>query len=183
MGPGLFSWHYDVGGRLSNLSLPTGQVTYAYNATTGNISNITAPDGETLSYTYDGALVKSSTWSGSVAGTINRSYDNNFRIISDDINGVQSATYTYDDDGLLTSAGSLTISRNAGNGLITGTVLGSLTDSYSYTTFGEVTSYQASIGTTTLKILQYTRDKLGRITQKIEDGNTCPNDQIMIPTI
>ncbi|HMS84684.1 MAG TPA: hypothetical protein PKD12_13620, partial [Nitrospira sp.] len=61
-----------TGGRLSTLTLPGSQVTtYAYGATTGTLSSITAP-GSTLSYTYDGSLLKSATWTGTVAGSVSR---------------------------------------------------------------------------------------------------------------
>ena len=49
-----------------------------------------------------------------------------------------------------------------------GTTLGSLTDTRSYSTFGELASYQATVGTTALLATQYTRDSLGRITEKAE---------------
>jgi hypothetical protein len=40
-----------------------------------------------------------------------------------------SVSYSYDNDGLLTGAGSLTLTRNTSNGLISGTTLGSVTTS------------------------------------------------------
>lgn len=55
-------------GRLSSLTLPGSQMlTYAYHPATGNLTSITAP-GSTLSYAYDGSLLTSTTWTGTVAG-------------------------------------------------------------------------------------------------------------------
>ena len=141
--------------------------TYAYHATTGNLSTITAP-GATLSYTYDGSLLKTTTWSGTVGGTVSRDYDNNFRITSQSVNGGNTISFGYDNDSLLTSAGSLTVTRHPSHGLITGTTLDSVTDSRTYSTFGELSSYTANASGSPVLSVTYTRDKLGRITQKVE---------------
>lgn len=121
-----------TGGRLSTLTLP-GSITinYAYSPTAGTLSSITAP-GSTLSYTYDGSLLKQTTWAGTVAGSVSRNYDNNFRITSQSVNGANTITFGYDNDSLLTSAGSLTITRSPQHGLITGTTLGVVADTRSY---------------------------------------------------
>lgn len=160
-----------TGGRLSTLTLPGNLVTtYAYGATTGTLSSITAP-GSTLSYTYDGSLLKQTTWSGTVAGSVSRNYDNNFRITSQSVNGANTIAFGYDNDSLLTSAGSLTISRSSQNGLISGSTLGVVSDSRNYSTFGELGSYTANVNGSPVFSTTHTRDKLGRITQKIETIN------------
>ena len=41
-------------------------------------------------------------------------------------------------------AGSLLLSRNAQNGLLTGTTLGSVTTTQAYNTFGELTNFNAA---------------------------------------
>jgi hypothetical protein len=46
--------------------------------------------------------------------------------------------YTYDDDGLLTGAGSFTIFRNAGNGLPESVIGGALNLSRTFNGYGEV---------------------------------------------
>jgi len=157
-----------TGGRLSTLTLPGAQVTtYAYDPTKGTLSTITAP-GSTLSYSYDGSLLKQTTWVGTVAGSVSRNYDNNFGITSQNINGANTISFGYDNDSLLTTAGSLTISRNAQNGLITGTTLGTVADSRAYSTFGELGTYTANVNGSPVFSTTFTRDKLGRITQKVE---------------
>jgi RHS repeat-associated protein len=52
--------------------------------------------------------------------------------------------------------------------LITGTTLGTATDSRTYNTFGELSSYTANASGSPVFSSTYTRDKLGRITQKVE---------------
>jgi hypothetical protein len=80
--------------------------------------------------------------------------------------------YGYDNDGLLTSAKqgttSLTLTRDAQNGLLTGTVLGSVTDTWSYNAFAEPIEYVASYAGTEAFKTSFERDKLGRITKKSE---------------
>ena len=157
-----------TGGRLSTLTLPGAQVTtYAYDSTTGTLANVTAP-GATLSYTYDGSLLKQTTWAGTVAGSVSRNYDNNFRITSQSVNGGNTIAFGYDNDSLLTSAGSLIITRSPQHGLITNTTVGTVTDARSYNTFGELSSYTANVGGSPVFSTTYTRDKLGRITQKVD---------------
>src|SRR5207249_3158574 len=68
---------YDTGGRLSTLTLPGNLVTtYAYDATKGTLTSITAP-GSTLGYAYDGSLLTNTNWAGTVAGSVARTYDAN----------------------------------------------------------------------------------------------------------
>ncbi|MBP8116775.1 MAG: hypothetical protein KAY09_03500 [Nitrospira sp.] len=157
-----------TGGRLSTLTLPGAQVTtYAYDPTTGTLASVTAP-GSTLSYTYDGSLLKQTTWAGTVAGSVSRNYDNNFRITSQSVNGGNTISFGYDNDSLLTSAGALSISRSAQNGLITGSTVGGVTDTRGYSTFGELSSYTANVGGSPVFSTMYARDKLGRITQEVD---------------
>ncbi len=156
-------------GKLDSMTIPTGNYSYSYNATSGQLNSITAPDNGVLSYSYDGFLTKNSTLTGAVSGSIDRVYDNDFRITARSINGANSISYQYDDDSLLILAGSLSINREAQKaGIINGTTLGNLTTTRTYTGFAELVTFDASYNTTSLFNTSYTRDKLGRITQKIE---------------
>src|SRR5262249_11202343 len=118
-------------GRLNTLTTPTGVMEYAYSPTTGNLISMAGTDGTSLSYGYDGSLLTSTAWSGGISGSVTRSYDNNFRIISQSINGGSTIAFGYDNDSLLISAGALTIARHPEHGLITGTTLGTVADSRS----------------------------------------------------
>ncbi len=131
-----------------------------------------------LSYSYDGSLLTTTTWTGTVAGSVSRDYDNNFRITSQSVNGGNTISFGYDNDSLLTSTGSLLVTRHPSHGLITGSSLGMVTDSRSYNPFGELSAYTASANSAPVLDVQYTRDKLGRITQKGETigGTTATFD-------
>jgi len=159
---------YDSGGRLSTLTDPRGQTTYTYHPTTGQLSGISAPGGTALSYIYDGSLLTGTTWTGPVAGSVTRTYDTDFRVGSEQVNGANAVTFQYDQDSLLTGAGALTLTRHAQHGLLTGSTLGNVTDTSNYSAFGELSAYQASYSGSPLLEAQYIRDALGRITQKVE---------------
>jgi len=139
----------------------------------GHLDATTAPDGGTVSYVFDGALPTDETWGGTVNGTVSRAYDANFRVTSRSV-GADSISYTYDNDGLLTGSGALTLSRDVQNGLLTGTSLAGVTTIRTHNQFGEITSLSSSAPFS----VSYTRDNLGRITQKVEtiEGVTATHD-------
>jgi RHS repeat-associated protein len=159
---------YDSAGRLSTMTLPRGPLTYAYHPATGNLITITAPGGITLSYTYDGLLLTNSAWSGPINGSVSRAYDTDFRLTSLSVNNANPITLRYDADSLLTQAGALTLSRDPQNGLLTGTTLGNVTDTWSYNGIGEPASYSAAYAGAPMYAVQYGRDNLGRILTKTE---------------
>jgi YD repeat-containing protein len=107
-----------TGGRLRSLTEPRGQTTFTYYPTTGQLATIASPGGVGLSYTYDGSLLLGTTWSGPVAGTVTRTYDPDFRVATESVNGGTSITFQYDPDSLLTQAGALALTRDAQHGLL-----------------------------------------------------------------
>ena len=157
---------FDAAGRLSTITIPTDSISRTFDAN-GRLSVISRA-GATLAYGYDGSLLTSRTWSGPVSGTVGYTYNGDLQITSVAVNGM-GASYTYDNDGLLMTAGGLNISRgNPGNHLVTGTSLGNVSHSFGYSVFGELASKHAAYSGTSIYDCQYTRDKLGRITQKVE---------------
>jgi Rhs family protein len=164
-------YNYDVGGRLDKLTVPHGQISYAYDNVTGNLNTIKALDGGTFDITYDGFLPLKTTWSGSVSGSVSRTYNNNFLETSRSVNGANGISFSYDPDDFITQAGRLSITRETQNGFITDTVIDKIGDSISYNSFGEPTGYTAAFDGTDFYSTAYTRDKLGRITQKTETAN------------
>jgi RHS repeat-associated protein len=156
------------GGRPLTVTVPGGQITYAYDSQTGNLTMVTAPDGGTISYGYDGTLPTATTWAGTVSGSVNRAYDTSFRLSSFRVNGGHGIALQYDSDGLATGAGDLALSRAPQSGLITGTTLGGVADSRTYSGLGELVSYEASFNSTSIYRVEYTRDKLGRIAEERE---------------
>ncbi|HMZ17008.1 MAG TPA: RHS repeat-associated core domain-containing protein [Blastocatellia bacterium] len=164
----LLSYAYDGTGRLSTLTTPSGQYNYSYNPISGYLAGITAPGGGTLAFTYDGALLLRTVWGGAVAGNVSHTYNNNFLVASQSVNDANTVNFQYDNDGLLTGAGGLTLTRHALNGLLTGDSLSNVAGNWSYNGFGEVTSHNALFNGAPLYAADYTRDKLGRISRKTE---------------
>jgi RHS repeat-associated protein len=103
-----------------------------------------------------------------VEGSVEVGYDTDFRVVKQKVNDVDSVSFQYDNDGLLTGAGALTLTRSSTNGLLTGTTLGSVTTSLGYNGFGELSSYAASYSSNPVFQTAYTPDDLGRITRIIE---------------
>jgi RHS repeat-associated protein len=162
------AYGYDSAGRLSSVTVPTEVVTYSYDTTTGSRNAASITGGEAIAYADNGSLPISSTWTGTVAGSVSRTYNNNFWVASEGINGANTVNFTYDNDGLLTNAGSLALTLDPTDGLITATALGNATDTRTYDTFGELTGYNATYQASALYNVTFTRDADGRITSKTE---------------
>ncbi len=111
---------YDGAGRATEVSFPTGAVTTAYD-TFGRVASLAGPTGETLTFQYDGGLVTGTQLVGPVFGTVGFTYDNDFRVTSELVNGASAVSYVYDPDSLLTAAEDLTITRAPENGRPTAT--------------------------------------------------------------
>ena len=157
---------YDAAGRLKSLTTPADTYGYSYSAQTGALTAVSAPAGDSVNYQFDGPLLTNVQWSGPVTGTVSYAYDNDFRLVSE-----AGAAFGYDADALLTSAGALQLRRDPANGLLTGTTLGGMSDSYTYNEFGEVTGYSATLSGAALFAEAYLRDVGGRIQQRTETAN------------
>ncbi|MGH7452999.1 MAG: RHS repeat-associated core domain-containing protein, partial [bacterium] len=155
-------------GRPKTIIFDRGTLNFTYNSITGLLNSLSAPGGHALTYNYDGTLPKKATWSGEVQGNVEVTYDNNFRVASQKVNGGNSVSFQYDNDGLLKAAGALTITRDAQNERITGTTLGNGTTGQAYNSFGESLSFHAVFASDTLFKTVYAQDSLGRITEITE---------------
>src|SRR5438067_468880 len=157
-------------GRLTSLAFSGGTDTFGYDPTSGRVTSIATADGVTLSYAYDGPLLKTTTWAGPVAGSVARTYDADFRLATETDAGGSPVAFQYDNDGLLTGAGALTITRDPATGFVTSSTLGSTTETRTYDpSYGEEQSYTVKFNSTTLYSVGYgTRDALGRIVTKTE---------------
>ena len=158
---------YGFGNQLKNIILPRGIVSLDYDVTSGQLASMTAADGGVLNYTYDGFLALSQSWSGSVSGSVSRQYDNNFWLTGLTVNG-DTISYSYDDDGLLVQAGALSLTRDSSQGLLTDVALGSVVSNWTYNEYAELTGIDNQYVNSSLLTTAYTRDQLGRITQKTE---------------
>jgi RHS repeat-associated protein len=159
---------YDAAGRPDGLTMPGRAVDFGFDATTGNLAAITVAGGEALAYGYDGPLMRTSTWSGPIAGSVSRTYDNDLNIVGRSVNGGNAITFQYDDDDLMTQAGALTLGYDPQNGLLTDTTLGDVSSDYGHNGHGELVRHTTTTSTATLQDVTLVRDDLGRITSKTE---------------
>lgn len=164
---------YDAAGRPQSVTYPQGQFAVAYSGTTGNVDSISGP-GAKLSYTFDGKLPIGVTWTGTVAGAVTATYNNDFNVTSVAVNG-QPVSFQYDNDGLITQAGALALTRHAQHGGVIGTTLGAGTSSFGYDGFGALSSQSMTTGSGMLYSASYTRDDLGRITDVTENVDGATN--------
>ncbi|QQR72272.1 MAG: RHS repeat-associated core domain-containing protein [Holophagales bacterium] len=162
------SFGYEASGRPDFVTLPTGMVDYSYDATSGRVSSVTAPGGYQSTYSYEGPLLSSITTSGPVPGTVGFGYDADLRPSSQTLAGGPSVTFGYDADGLLTSAGALTLTRDVASGQLQSTTLGTTSDVRTRTGFAELDVYTARISGETLYSYDLDRDVAGRIRKKTE---------------
>jgi RHS repeat-associated protein len=189
------TYHYDDDRQLSGVTLPTGEVhAFAYDGV-GRLDGVTTPGddvdlgyddrgrlttladsgGVTVTASYDGTLQTAEAWSGTVAGSVSRSFNDEFRVVSDQVGGGESISYTYDEDGFLRSAGDALIERDA-RGLLTSSAIGSSTESVTYNTFGEPLHHEVITGSSGEPVYaaDLEHDALGRVTGLTEsiDGTT-----------
>ncbi|MGH9892261.1 MAG: RHS repeat-associated core domain-containing protein, partial [bacterium] len=161
-------------GRPSTVTFDRGTLGMSYSATTGQLTSLTAPGGISQSFTYDGILPKTVTWSGPVAGSVGVGCNADFRVTSQTVNGANSLSFGYDRDGLLTGAGALGLKRHAHHGLVERDSVGSagtyVLGVWAHDPKGGLLSYTASHTGSGSPLFQtsYLRDSLGRITELTE---------------
>jgi RHS repeat-associated protein len=166
------SFGFDAAGRLETLTHGSAATTFTWSS--GRLASATSPDSVAVTPGYTSGLPTSETWSGPFPASVSWTYDDELRVTSQTAGGT-AVSFGRDDDGLLTSAGAETLTRDPATGFVTATSLGSTTTSQSYSTFGEPTAYTAKYGTTTLYGVTYpARDDAGRIVERVEttDGAT-----------
>jgi len=159
---------YDVGSRIGSVTLPGGLLGYTYSPTSGRLAAASGPNAEQITYAADGPLGTNETWSGTVSGQVRWNYDSYFKLISESVNGANVISYAYDAEGVMTKAGLMTLVPDTAAGIITSTALRGVTDSSTYDTYGQRSTYTAKYQTTTILAHSYTRDALGRIISKSE---------------
>lgn len=159
---------HDAGGRVEEVAHSGGETKYAYDAVTGNLESAEAAGGELTTFAWDGFLPLGETTSGTVAGEVTRTYDDDFRVTSESVDGGQTATFDYDDDGLLVGAGEMALTRDPGNGLISEAEIGAVTTEIDRDGFGDPERVGSFAGPTVLYEEEYERDDLGRIVEKVE---------------
>ncbi|MBI4764608.1 MAG: carboxypeptidase regulatory-like domain-containing protein [Deltaproteobacteria bacterium] len=160
---------------LTATTTPEGVTGYTY--TCGTNLQEAIRGSERIAYTYDGSLLKTDTRTGLLNQSIGYGYNSDFRLTSLSYAGA-SQSLTYDNDGLLTGAGFITITRNAQNGLPVTVSDGTLINSRTFNGYGELDGSVYTVGGANKYSYSLTRDLAGRITQKLEnvDGITDTYD-------
>jgi YD repeat-containing protein len=162
-------------GRLDSIDFSRGALAFGYDSA-GRLSSIADPGGVSLSYTYDGFLPLTETWTGGVAGTVTRTFNSDFLVATEQVAGTPAVSFVYGGDLQLFMAGDLTIHRDE-NSQAELLDLDFVSETFDYNTFGEEISQNAEAysGTwSSVFSVTTSRDDLGRIAQRIEtvDGLT-----------
>jgi RHS repeat-associated protein len=157
----------DGAGRTGVIGLPRGQVVATYDTATGVLKTLTAPGGVALTFGYDGSVQTGETWAGPVAGSVADTRDDDLWLTSRAING-QAVAYERDGDGMVKKAGALILTPDPATGLPSAATLGGVGSAWGYNGFGEVRDIRATFNNSTLYQVVYTRDQLGRVTQRLE---------------
>jgi RHS repeat-associated protein len=158
---------YDSAGRPSTLTAPSGSIALGY-FTTGHLQTVNGPAGVNLTFTRDGALLTGTQWSGLVAGSVTQVFDAYRRVSSESVNGANPVTFGYDDDGLVTSCGSLTLAYDPTLPLPTTSSQGQVSDARTYDSYGQLSGYSARFASSEFFAQSLIRDALGRVQQKTE---------------
>ncbi len=139
------------------------------------IDSATSPDNVQETFSYTAGLLTSIQMQAPTPIQWSRTLNNNFETETSGVQNGASINYVYDNDSDLIQVGDLNITRSITNGRITRTQLNRIFVNKSYSAFGELTvlrnRYQSS------RIFQdykYTRDRLGRISQKLETLEGTP---------
>jgi RHS repeat-associated protein len=147
-----------------------GELNFKYDTFTGMLDTILAP-AETLSYVYDGSLIRSVTLAGMVYGTESVIYDNSYRVISQSVNSGSTINYQYDQYGHLISIGDMSITRDLATERVTETKLDFISTHLSYDSLGKVSDYEAFFEGGQVFGTNCARDSLGRIVHMVETIN------------
>jgi|GEM_PF-6364710 len=158
-------------GKLEQVVSAIGTASYGYYEGTGRLATIDSAAADLdLTYTYNGPLLESVSWSGEFDSSVEFAYTHDLKLESIKSGATIIASYEYDDDLLLETAGDLDLHRDAATGFLTGTSLGDIDDSYVFDPdYGELSDYAAKyLGVDFFREAILTRDDLGRIVARSE---------------
>ncbi len=115
---------------------------------------------------------------GALQGTVATTFDNDLKPVSLSVNGAAATAFGYDNDGLLTHAGAITVGRHAQTGDATSTTLGTFTTTATYDAFGDIASFATAGSGAGLYSQSITRDALGRVDTRADTigGQTTTYD-------
>ena len=107
--------NFDAGGRVSGYVYPEATIQFGYGDQTDRVTTLTrtpaSGPAQSIALSYQGSFVNGATWSGVAQGIFTYTYNNRFLMTGWQLDNI-STTLGYDADGLLTSYGPFTITRN-----------------------------------------------------------------------
>ncbi len=159
---------YDEVGRLVEMVIPEDRQTYLYAGASTRPGAILATNGASLAFGYDGSLVTSVVWQGSVTGRVSAGYDAWLRQRSLAVNGAQAINYQYDADGLILAAGDCVYARDPASGRLLSATLSNVVEIYAYDQFGAVTSMVAAFSGAPFFAYELQYDPAGRVATRRE---------------
>lgn len=172
--------NYDLtSGLLSSITGSFGTIAREY--TNELVTKITDQNNQVARLGYTGSVVSSLAITDSNQNTVYNyqrtpSLNASGRVGSETIGAgskTQSIDYLYDDDKMLTKAGELNLEYNSPNGQLVKTSLDNIVEQYFYNKLGEIKTYEAKLVANGKETLLYRykleRDRLGRITKKLEE--------------
>jgi len=151
--------------RLTRTDTPEGPILYAYHH--GDQLSQVSEGSETLSYTWDGSLLKEAWYQGELNEGIQYGHNTNFQVNQVTYAG-DSTSLTYDRDGLLTNIHGFTIGRHADHGLPVSLDDGTLNKTFVYNGHGEVTDVSAELNQGAAFDYELTYNTVGQIVGKTE---------------
>lgn len=161
-------YEYNGKGQLKSISTEDGTYSMDYYNKTGKLKTSSTPDLNSINFKYDGFLLTKEDLDGEIDHDVKFIYDNDFRVRTLMIDNANDISYEFDDDGLVTKAGDLEIHNKSINSLIESTNLDLITTNFAYNDFAEPIAYKAEYNGSALYQVVYKRDKLGRVTEKLE---------------
>ena len=161
------NYQYDSVGRMTSLSQPDGIYSYSYDEISENLTSITSPYGVTQELSYLNELLRGVTWSGEISGSVTYEFDLKARLSKLVVDGTEFATeYNTDDSAIV--VGDFALSYDSDSGRLLSTNLDNIDETYEYNEFGELIKQIVFFESSEILNVQYFRDKVARIIQKIE---------------
>ncbi len=158
--------------KLERIETPEGNVVFGYDDCGAKVVSVTKGD-EAIGYDHDGGILTSETLTGTLSQSLTYHYDQNGDLEIDGMSYAGARTdHGWDDDGLLTGSGRLTITRKPENGLPESVTAGDLSLTRSFNGHGETDGETVHVGSE--NILSWSIDERhpdGRIKQRTEDSS------------
>ena len=163
----------DASGRPESMTLSAGMLHLGYDNTTGLLNSAMMPNAvgtQGLALTYDGPLLTQQRYTGAAMADVDFAYDELLRVSAVSVAG-EATAYSYDRDGLVTSAGAETLTRDPDSGVVTATTVGNVHQIYATSGLMELNLYSATwSGGGNFSESIDSRDGAGRILEKTETG-------------